>query len=1305
MTRSSYRAARVAAGTALILATSFVAVPVGVVAAAGRSPAKQDSAKQASSQTKRVAQQAAGRASENVLLLLKAACPGQARTTAGVACPPQAAVLAELKAGGAKVLSTTTLVDSITALVSPALASALGSSRAISQVVPDTSLSLGPVGAAAASAPTPAASQAAAPATASQLTAPASSPSPKAKPVLQAHALAPASQICGTRSDPELDPEALQDINANPARAMGIDGSGVTVAVVADGLDPKNPDFVRNAAYGQAGTPVIAQYLDFSGDGTAAVTDGAEAFGDASSIVAQGNTAYNLAQYVNPDLSSAFPKNGCWVKVVGVAPGASLLVLKVIGNAQGASTSSIVQAVQYAVQHGAKVINESLGSGDFPDTALDVVRDVDEAAVAAGVTVVTSSGDAGLTSTIGSPATDPDVISVGASTNFRDYAQSDEGGFYNPVVGNGTWLSNNVAAFSSGGYSQSGATVDLVAPGDSNWALCSTHPKAYTGCADSFGGKDIGIQSFGGTSEAAPLTAAAAADVIQAYASTHGGTDPSPALVKEILCSTATDIDAPADEQGAGLLNVLGAVKLAESLPAAVTPTTTSTTTSTTTPGSPAATTTTTTATTTTAATTSTTTTPTSTTTTAAAPALRVSPDASRPGPSRLDASRPDVSRPDVSRPDVSRPDVSRQDASGLRPPSGALLISPNQVNVVGLPGATSSQQVSLTNTGSAAVTVGLSTRALSHKVYGTGVREFTMDPIAPTTNMGAFPIWSGVSEVYQTETFKVPAASGSRLVFQTDYQDTGQSSLLHIALFDPSGTYAGYSDPQGLGDYGEVEVTNPAAGQWTALFFTEQNGALKGGIGTSGTVQWDATTWRYESAATVSPSSLTIAPGATATASVSITDPRLAGDTSESVVVSSPVGQTTVPVTVRTTIDVGARGGSFKGVLTGGNGRDGSEAETNTYFFQVPPGETDLNTTIALGTDPNEHLIGFLVSPGGQQLGYSGNYTFVPSGSSAEPKAAYGIVPGATPYVQMYVVAPQAGQWELVLQWTNPVTGNELTEPFSGSIQFNQVHASGKGLPSSPTATLAQGQTTFFQVDVSNSGVAPEAYFVDPRLDKTTTRTLTDLNPRNVADLIELPLGAGLSYPLYLVPTGTTQLNATLQRLAGTGTVSFDLNHTIGDPDVSPVVTAAGVSGSTGTASQSVSLAAPEVSPGLWALNPQEVGPYPAGGAPKTVALATVSAVTQAFDPAVRSNTDDLWQVGFSFAHFHYLGPGQSVAILVAIKPTAPVGTYVQGTLYIDDFTLDSFLPTGDVLPDADEVAAVPYSYTVVAPGGPIAP
>ncbi len=160
--------------------------------------------------------------------------------------------------------------------------------------------------------------------------------------------------------------------------------------------------------------------------------------------------------------------------------------------------------------------------------------------------------------------------------------------------------------------------------------------------------------------------------------------------------------------------------------------------------------------------------------------------------------------------------------------PSGSLLISPNQINVVGQAGATTTQDLSLTNTGSAATVVGLSSRALTDKVYDSGVNQFTIDPVKPTTNTGTFPIWSGVTEIYQTEDFTVPASSSSRLVFSADYQNTHQTSLLHFALFEPNGSYAAYSDPQGLGDYGEVEVANPPAGKWTALFFTEQDGAPK---------------------------------------------------------------------------------------------------------------------------------------------------------------------------------------------------------------------------------------------------------------------------------------------------------------------------------------------------------------------------------------------------------------------------------------------------------------------------------------------
>ncbi|HTW09920.1 MAG TPA: S8 family serine peptidase [Acidimicrobiales bacterium] len=1122
---------------------------------------------------------------ETVIIVLGGSCTTVAGASSpGATCTQQQPVLAQLQAAGATVQSTTSLIDAITATVSSGEAQALASFPGVSQVTPNVTIPIVEPAVPASGRPV--------------------SPVALNSPGWRGHGQG--TPTCGTQRQPELDPEALQVINAQGALNLGIDGAGVTVATIADGIDTTNGDLQRNPAFGTPGQPV-AQEVDFSGDPAGTPTGGGEMYLDVSSIAAQGNLEYNLSQYVNPGQAARLPASGCWIRIVGAAPGASVLALKAFSDVYDTTESNILQAIQYAVQHGVKVINESFGANNFPDTALDVTREADDAAVAAGVTVVVSSGDAGVTNTIGSPASDPNVISVGATTTFRSYAQANFGGFYNPSVGNGRWADNNLSDLSSGGFTQAGNTVNLVAPGDLNWALCSTNTTLYTDCSDIFGGTDIGIQQSGGTSEAAPLTSAAAADVIQAYAKTHGGTDPTPALVKQILVSTASDIDAPAQEQGAGLLDIGAAVQMAESYQAPVT-----------------------------------------------------------------------------HHPFGPVPFLS-----------GGVLSSTPQVNFVGAPGSPQSQQISFTNTGSTWQDVQLSTRAMTNEVYDSGVQTFDMQPTNPTPNTGVTQIWSGVSEVYQTENFTVPwtiPGEPTRLVFSADYQYTGQGSLLHIALFEPDGTYAAYSLPQGLGDYAEVEVTDPVPGTWTALFFTEQDGATgPGSLGTSGPVQWDAQTWSFGPAGTIFPSHLDLAPGQTATATLSLTTPTAAGDTAQSIVVSTFGHQTTIPVTVRSMVPTGPSGGTFSGVLTGGNGRADSQAEGNAYFFDVPPGEKDLDVSLTMANSPSGPIVpgdvqlAYLIDPNGQNVGYSSNITYVPTSGGLEPVVS--------PVTQLYHVAPIPGQWELLVYWYNPVVGDELQDPFTGSVQFNQVSVT-SSLPDSASSSVPGLTTTAYTVNVTNTGVAPEAFFVDPRLDnQTETLPLPNQNSAISANAFTIPLPPGLSFPYYLVPTHTTELEANVTSADGETPVTFDMEYFPGDPDVSPAVASPGTTGSYGPGSASLTFTeSPEVSPGIWLVNPDEIGPYPSTGEPTDAASASLSAVTEAFDPAVTSATGNLWDG--SLFNFLYLLPGESGSIEVDLTPSSTPGTVVQGTLYVDDLTLGFY--TGYADPDGDELAAIPYEYTV---------
>ncbi|MGH3399568.1 MAG: S8 family serine peptidase, partial [Streptosporangiaceae bacterium] len=286
----------------------------------------------------------------------------------------QSQVRSSLTVTHARNVKSFSLVNAISATVSRGEARLLAANSAVQEVIPDRPI---PV---------------------------AASPIAKALRKAAPDAITPLPGACPAKGKVQLDPEAIENIHAATqsggpsAHGLGYTGAGVKVGYIADGVDPSNPDFIR-----ASGQHVFVDNQDFSGTGTTAPTSGGEAFLDSSSIAAQGRHVYNVAGY------GAGLSKPCDIRILGVAPGASLVGLNVFGSANVAFNSVFLEAINYAVNHDhVNVLNESFGDNPFPDTgSLDLVRQADDAAIKAGVTVTVSSGDAGVTNTIGSPATDP----------------------------------------------------------------------------------------------------------------------------------------------------------------------------------------------------------------------------------------------------------------------------------------------------------------------------------------------------------------------------------------------------------------------------------------------------------------------------------------------------------------------------------------------------------------------------------------------------------------------------------------------------------------------------------------------------------------------------------------------------------------------------------------------------------------------------------------------------------------------------------------------------------------------------------
>ena len=138
----------------------------------------------------------------------------------------------------------------------------------------------------------------------------------------------------------------------------------------------------------------------------------------------------------------------------------------------------------------------------------------------------------------------------------------------------------------------------------------------------------------------------------------------------------------------------------------------------------------------------------------------------------------------------------------------------------------------------------------------------------------------------------------------------------------------------------------------------------------------------------------------------------------------------------------------------------------------------------------------------------------------------------------------PAPGTWTLVVDFSEPVVGNEISEPYTGDIRFNAVKVSATGLPNSAATKLAAGTPVTVPVNVTNTGIAAEDYFVDPRLNGSTTVTLAPFAP---ASGLALPLVVGT--PVWFVPTETSAVSVT--QVSSLPTM-FDFGPFAGDPDLS---------------------------------------------------------------------------------------------------------------------------------------------------------
>jgi len=265
-------------------------------------------------------------------------------------------------------------------------------------------------------------------------------------------------------------------------------GSSVTVALIDSGLAPLS-DFQGR----------IAAFHDFTNGRNGAAVSPYDDFGHGTHVAgligASGASSSN--------------------KYAGVAPGVKFLALKVLDKKGSGHTSNVIRAIEFAIanktRHNIRVINLSLGHPVYEPAATDPLVQAVEAAVRAGIVVVTAAGNCGINPATGlpgyggiaSPGNAPSAITVGAGNTKGTLSRVDD----------------RVAGYSSRGPSwyDGLAKPDILAPGQamiSNEVDGSTLAITYPDLITSTGGSKF--LRLNGSSMATGVVSGLAAIMIEA---------------------------------------------------------------------------------------------------------------------------------------------------------------------------------------------------------------------------------------------------------------------------------------------------------------------------------------------------------------------------------------------------------------------------------------------------------------------------------------------------------------------------------------------------------------------------------------------------------------------------------------------------------------------------------------------------------------------------------------------------------------------------------------------------------------------